>query len=824
MEGALPATKTITYSVIVKKCLISALRHDLPSVVRDHFLNAVNDITELVSLLSRRASLCFLFHVTYAKENGIPLPDFDKVPDAYWKQWMRIGLIEFDDQTPSNDSHVRLTFDKIKHLVGSSLRDDQIGFYKSVPEYFDRALGHSAIQFKTSVKNLFTVNFFAKLERLCKYVANKDPDITVSKYTLFNALRKNNAPPHWSSDIIEFIQSVRSQLHLKVDEELFDDTEIDMVTRVNFHWWIQQKLETLEERKIRMTPVTKVMRSHVRLDATSLYALSWRAIKQDDTDAPKKPERVERPLKRQFASNEEYSDAMKLYNDYRTRITTYEEETKNYKEKWDNEFPSINDLRSTNPKDPRTEIYREHKLTPVRKKPSGMDENEWKKIIDPVKQENERVLARRKSAIDTYEFKERIVKYTEHENKMHSFAINTLFKPFNDKKQKLGWKPAASIATDGVSVSILYEKIVRVPVTSEDEKKNRRRTRKQDDGLTPCDDYDPYRNTMVGDVLVLGIDPGRTQIVTIVCIDAKNKKHVWKLSRGQYYTDGVILRENRRQIKRYKQIEKSFETLTASGGCVKASKSLQVFNYIEAYSKIQKEWWLIALKRVELRSKISRYMGKRKVLDSFFSRVRKEANELCGKQGTIQVAYGSAAKTMPSTGRGEVAAPVGDAYKTCARIFKGQTSAEDENYSTKVNWETKKTKELTYVGIREGKAVLCHSKGKRPPVVKEEDKGIVTRMLQESKERGKRRRSWNVGSKMVGDNCLVTKEKGQKEKKKEKEQEMRYIECRGLRFCPEMRKYYDRDASSARAIAGLRCLKLKGLGRPSIFTRAGHGK
>jgi hypothetical protein len=77
---------------------------------------------------------------------------------------------------------------------------------------------------------------------------------------------------------------------------------------------------------------------------------------------------------------------------------------------------------------------------------------------------------------------------------------------------------------------------------------------------------------------------------------------------------------------------------------------------------------------------------------------------------------------------------------------------------------------------------------------------------------------------MVGDNCLVKKEKGQKEKKKEKEQEMRYIECRGLRFCPEMRKYYDRDASSARAIAGLRCLKLKGLGRPSIFTRAGHGK
>jgi hypothetical protein len=57
---------------------------------------------------------------------------------------------------------------------------------------------------------------------------------------------------------------------------------------------------------------------------------------------------------------------------------------------------------------------------------------------------------------------------------------------------------------------------------------------------------------------------------------------------------------------------------------------------------------------------------------------------------------------MPSTGRGEVAAPVGYAYKTCARIFKGQTSAEDESYSTKVGWETKKMKELTYIGIKEG--------------------------------------------------------------------------------------------------------------------------
>ena len=42
MDGALPATKNVTYSVVVKKCIISALKHDLPTVVRDHFFTCQN--------------------------------------------------------------------------------------------------------------------------------------------------------------------------------------------------------------------------------------------------------------------------------------------------------------------------------------------------------------------------------------------------------------------------------------------------------------------------------------------------------------------------------------------------------------------------------------------------------------------------------------------------------------------------------------------------------------------------------------------------------------------------------------------------------------
>lgn len=50
--------------------------------------------------------------------------------------------------------------------------------------------------------------------------------------------------------------------------------------------------------------------------------------------------------------------------------------------------------------------------------------------------------------------------------------------------------------------------------------------------------------------------------------------------------------------------------------------------------------------------------------------------------------------------------------------------------------------------------------------------------------------------------------------------ELRYRECRGLRFCPDCRMYFDRDASSAKAIMGLMCMQLRGEPRPAAFARA----
>lgn len=133
--------------------------------------------------------------------------------------------------------------------------------------------------------------------------------------------------------------------------------------------------------------------------------------------------------------------------------------------------------------------------------------------------------------------------------RVHSFA-QTLFKPFRDKQPKRGWKAATSISTDGVSISIIYERTIETEVHP----KKKTTTPFKNDGNPPCDDYDAFASTIVDNKLVLGVDPGRTTIVTVVCVDDQGKKHSWKVSRGQFYTEGLYsdkINFNRRDIAVY---------------------------------------------------------------------------------------------------------------------------------------------------------------------------------------------------------------------------------------------------------------------------------
>jgi hypothetical protein len=62
---------------------------------------------------------------------------------------------------------------------------------------------------------------------------------------------------------------------------------------------------------------------------------------------------------------------------------------------------------------------------------------------------------------------------------------------------------------------------------------------------------------------------------------------------------------------------------------------------------------------------------------------------------------------MKATGPGEVAAPVGDTFRACKRIFKEHLHVTDEFRSTMVCWESGKKKEIAYK-VSEERDGLCH--------------------------------------------------------------------------------------------------------------------
>jgi hypothetical protein len=285
------------------------------------------------------------------------------------------------------------------------------------------------------------------------------------------------------------------------------------------------------------------------------------------------------------------------------------------------------------------------------------------------------------------------------------------------------------------------------------------------------------------------------------------------------------LRQNELQAIRYSNLKDRFASLTTDGGALRASTSAEIVSYVVKYKAFEAEWWTdFALKRRESRSKFQRFVGKQKTLSSFFKKVRKEAEALKGPDQTrIEVAYGSAVKTMAPSGRGELGVPTKGTFAFCARAFVGEhpgdsksgnvVTLEDESNTSKKCWTTRgnlyEKVYKTYDG--NGKEFLHHTSARYTPYVPEPEVEVEERKAQEKKAMAKRRRG--------GSNCtpLAPETRVEQEEKKKR---IRHAVCRGLLFCPETSMYCDRDESSARAIAGLRVLKLRGLGRPNAFRRA----
>ena len=717
-----PLTTPIVEVCVVKRCLVQSLDTFFKPHERRKFLNYVDDCTDIASRLARRTSLAFLYYVVRRQEQGHDILDFSKGTDGYWIQWMRIGLEEYDRGHPtlvpsaknaaaggsSSSSHDdeeevdRCIFEEIDDLLGTTIGPGK----RTIPKYFDRILGHLAIQFKTAVTNALTVNFFEKLRRVCRNEVSAaaasndrekgDDNNDFTGFDLFQATVQGSKYDGTTvpENLKSFVHDVRGKLGLHGKPSLVVDesTSFQFPTRFAVHWFLQQRLEHIQRRKLMLAPVHKVQRMHVRLDATHMGLIIndilWTPVTEHLANM--------KPLPLPKCPNKESHpdpDVLKVAKKgWKLDQVEYNKKYKAYrKSKGSCGVSPLAEIQSKIVEDPEKMLIAKIPL-PTMKRPADIGKNdpEWKnKILPEMQRRRDEAVKARSEERSTEKYKLASELYADYEESGRVMAMS-MFVDMKDRNPKLGWWPTGSVMTDGVSLCVTYKRTVnKVNKTCQSEvdefkqkKAAKRKAKEVAAALEPCDDYDPKANTCTSDALILGIDPGRVAIVTIVCIGSDGKKKSWKLTRGQLLQESGMLRQNKMQSRRYECLVDDFASLTANGGSLRASSSDQVKSYILAYKAFEEKWFTdVALKRRESRSKLQRFIGKQKVLASFFSKVRKEAEAImtASKMKRIEVAYGACGPTMASTGKGELAVPVRGAYGACIQAF---TKERKEDFSS----------------------------------------------------------------------------------------------------------------------------------------------
>ncbi len=160
---------------------------------------------------------------------------------------------------------------------------------------------------------------------------------------------------------------------------------------------------------------------------------------------------------------------------------------------------------------------------------------------------------------------------------------------------------------------------------------------------------------------VLGVDPGRKTIITMVEVLPCGRTRVYTLSRSQYYRQAGILDARRRTEQWHEGIRpamRALSTVSYKGVGMEAWTA-----YMQVYLAHAMSLWIEYLKPRWAQQRLRLYGGKKRVFATFFNKVERDAQP---GQRTV-IAYGSA-KFAPG-GRSEVAVPTTRAYKECSYRF-----------------------------------------------------------------------------------------------------------------------------------------------------------
>jgi hypothetical protein len=709
--------KTRTVTSVVKCALVKTL--NMPTEERARFVKNVDEFVCTLSRMMRQASIGLLYHLTATAERGERIPDLLKktTNGTYWRRWLHLDVEDI------------VSTDDWGFINSSAVRD--VGVECNLPG-INRPCSYSAITFATAVQNNAWVPLVPRVIRLTKAVVTRcatDSDEKKLCRSLVSKIRGIRSPdvadlPPWASD---HVLGVRARLGMDGTSYLFDDygKRRDFHDLFMFNYWMQQRFTDLEQPRLALSPVFNVRRQHVRLDKTTLVEIACSL----------------------FPGRNEVVAYKSLVSRSLGPPTA----------------PSLNDKRCVSCQ----------QLGKSRPKCVGCSE---RKVDVQVAYAESMVAfkAAKPSLRATLNAGISSLKKSDAYRTSRAAVYRNLFVSNIPGRAGSGWSFDGSITTDGVAVSLQFSK--RVPKA---EKPSISGAKKAPPVVEET--YDQHLPTSVSgadgrSTIVAGNDPGRTIIASVAVLDENGKPHVWKLSRGQYYTDAGIKKQELLKKRRDAALQPKWRDLGGSAdddadtSALRTASSADIASYVAKYEKVRLEWWSHALQRRESRDAFQRVIGKRSVLDRFWVGVKRGLEALFPMAEKRIIAYGSAYATMASSGRGEVAVPTTGAFTACRRIFGASgVAVVDEHRTTVFDWET----------------------GKRNTEVYRKRDGVGV----------------SAGAVTVSETAAARRANGKP------------MVVRGLRFSPERRLFLNRDAHSAVTIARLHVMELYGLGRPRPFAR-----
>ncbi len=247
-------------------------------------------------------------------------------------------------------------------------------------------------------------------------------------------------------------------------------------------------------------------------------------------------------------------------------------------------------------------------------------------------------------------------------------VFDSLWKEFFPRACKLrgaSFELAHLLDTDGVSASVHF----RRERTDEDSARAAGplgRGKKKQHGVT-----DVLGRTVTSSAaaasFTLAIDPGTHLLAQAALLDAMGKpvtdRHGkprrWRLTRGQYRHDSGAKTIAAERAHRCRDLAPVDVALSAQR--VRTTYASEFCAYVATFATHQRKVWRVMLRRKVVALRVRAWMGRRRVVDRFWRRVRTET-----PPDTI-VAYGAA--TWSSTGRGALVAPRRDILAGASRHF-----------------------------------------------------------------------------------------------------------------------------------------------------------